>query len=167
MNKKLIISLSVVYMSLCNILFANYTISGTVQSEDGDPIKKGLITLVKESNGEEVDKTKVSRKGKFKLKKISSGKYIINFTGDKIKSKPVSVMDDDVEDFIIAIKTVEEPQEQLSQETEILNKPNMQTLNTPLKTENKNDLLPQLRPYDQVDRLDFEDQFFELSLIHI
>ena len=37
----------------------------------------------------------------------------------------------------------------------------MQTLNTPLKTENKNDLLPQLRPYDQVDRLDFEDQFFE------
>ena len=60
---------------------ANYTISGAVQSEDGDPIKKGLITLVKESNGEEVDKTKVSRKGKFKLKKISSGKYIINFTG--------------------------------------------------------------------------------------
>ena len=79
MNKKLIISLSVVYMSLCNIVFANYTISGAVQSEDGDPIKKGLITLVKESNGEEVDKTKVSRKGKFKLKKISSGKYIIKF----------------------------------------------------------------------------------------
>ncbi len=58
MNKKLTISLSVVYMSLCNILFANYTISGTVQSEDGNPTKKGLITLVKESNGEEVDKTK-------------------------------------------------------------------------------------------------------------
>ena len=71
-------------MSLCNIIFANYTISGAVQSEDGDPIKKGLITLVKESNGEEVDKTKVSRKGKFKLKKINSGKYIINFNGDKI-----------------------------------------------------------------------------------
>ena len=86
MNKKLIISLSMVYISLCNIVFANYTISGAVQSEDGDPIKKGLITLVKESNGEEVDKTKVSRKGKFKLKKINSGKYIINFTGDKIES---------------------------------------------------------------------------------
>ena len=71
MNKKLIISLSIVYMSLCNIVFANYTISGAVQSKDGDPIKKGLITLVKESNGEEVDKTKVSRKGKFKLKKLS------------------------------------------------------------------------------------------------
>ena len=101
MNKKLIVSLSVVYISLCNVLFANYTISGVVQSEDGDPIKKGLITLVKESNGEEVDKTKVSRKGKFKLKKISSGKYIINFTGDKNESKPISVMDDDIEDFII------------------------------------------------------------------
>ena len=69
MNKKIIISLLVVYMSLCNYLFANYTISGSVQSEDGGPIKKGLITLVKESNGEEVDKTKVSRKGKFKLKR--------------------------------------------------------------------------------------------------
>ena len=82
-------------MSLCNIVFANYTISGAVQSEDGDPIKKGLITIVKESNGEEVDKTKISRKGKFKLKKINSGKYIINFTGDKIESKSISVMDDD------------------------------------------------------------------------
>ena len=80
MNKKLLISLSIVYMSLCNIIFANYTISGVVQSENGDPIKKGLITLVKESNGEEVDKTKVSKKGKFKLKRISSGKYIIKFT---------------------------------------------------------------------------------------
>ena len=106
MNKKLIISLSIVYVSLYNILFANYTISGAVQSEDGDPIKKGLITLVKESNGEEVDKTKVNKKGKFKLKKINSGKYIINFTGDKIESKSISVMDDDVEDFIITIKSV-------------------------------------------------------------
>ena len=114
MNKKLIISLSAIYMSLCDGLFANYTISGAVQSENGDPIKKGLITLVKESNGEEVDKTKVSRKGKFKLKKISSGKYIIKFTGDKIESKPISVMDDDVEDFIITIKSVEESPEQLS-----------------------------------------------------
>ena len=92
MNKKLIISFSIVYVSLYNILFANYTISGAVQSEDGDPIKKGLITLVKESNGEEVDKTKVSRKGKFKLKRISSGKYIINFTGDKIESKTVQII---------------------------------------------------------------------------
>ena len=43
-------------MSLCNIVFANYIISGAVQSEDGDPIKKGLITLVKESNGEEPER---------------------------------------------------------------------------------------------------------------
>ena len=121
-----------VYILLCNILFANCTISGAVQSEDGDPIKKGLITLVKESNGEEVDKTKVSRKGKFKLKKINSGKYIINFTGDKIESKSISVMDDDVEDFIITIKSVEEPPEQLSQEAEILDEPNLQTLNLSL-----------------------------------
>ena len=132
MNKKLIISFSIVYVSLYNVLFANYTISGAVQSEDGNPIKKGLITLVKESNGEEVDKTKVSKKGKFKLKKISSGKYIIKFTGDKIESKPISVIDDDVEDFIITIKSVEESPEQLSQETEILNEPNVPTLNLSL-----------------------------------
>ena len=65
--------------------------------------------MVKESNGEEVDKTKVSKKGKFKLKRISSGKYIIKFTGDKIESKSISVMDDDVKGFIVTIKSVKSP----------------------------------------------------------
>ena len=52
-------------------------------------------------------------------------------------------MDDDVEDFIITIKSLEESPEQLSQETEILNEPNA-NIKYSLKTENKNDLLPQL-----------------------
>ena len=35
------------------------------------------------------------------------------------------------------------------------------TLDTPLKTKTAEDLLPQVRAFDQVDRLKFEDQFFE------
>ncbi len=37
----------------------------------------------------------------------------------------------------------------------------IENLNTPLKTENEEALLPQLRPFEQVDKLQFEDQFFE------
>ena len=71
-------------MSLCNIVFANYTISGAVQSEDGDPIKKGLITLVKESNGEEFDKTKVSGKENLNLRRLAAVNILLNLLGTKL-----------------------------------------------------------------------------------
>ena len=161
MNKNLIIFSLVAYIYFCNITFANYTVSGKVQNEDGTIVKKGRITLVRESDGEEIKKTKVSKRGKFKLKKINNGRYKINFSGDIDLSSQISVMDDDIQDFIIIIKDVEKIPEQLSQETEVLDEPNVETLNTPLKTERKSELLPQLRPHNQVDRLEFEEQFFE------
>ena len=82
----------------------SYTISGSVQSESGEAIKKGSVVLVNKTDGAEVKKTKISRKGKFKLKKIATGKYQINVDADGKGSLPVNVMDDDVKDLVVIIK---------------------------------------------------------------
>ena len=55
-----------------------YTISGTVQNEKGENLKKGSVVLVSKTDGSEIKKTKINRKGEFKLKKITPGKYQIN-----------------------------------------------------------------------------------------
>ena len=62
----------------------SYTISGSVQNESGEAIKKGSVVLVNKTDGAEIKKTKISRKGKFKLKKIATGKYQINVHTIKI-----------------------------------------------------------------------------------
>ena len=82
----------------------SYTISGSVQNESGETIKKGSIVLVNKADGAEVKKTKISRKGKFKLKKIATGKYQINVDADGKGSLPVNVMDGDVKDLLVIIK---------------------------------------------------------------
>ena len=48
-------------------------ISGSVKNEAGDIIKKGSIILVNKKDGSEIKKTKINRKGEFKLKKIQTG----------------------------------------------------------------------------------------------
>ena len=88
MNKKLIFIHLSFFICITNTLNAEYTISGIVQNQNGDIIKKGSIILVNETDGEEVKKTKLNRKGKFKLKKIDSGKYIINVDATSKQSKP-------------------------------------------------------------------------------
>ena len=139
----------------------SYTISGSVQNESGETIKKGSIVLVNKADGAEVKKTKISRKGKFKLKKIATGKYQINVDADGKGSLPVNVMDGDIKDLLVIIKNdnkIDTPKEDPPITT--VQSEETQTLDTPLKTKEE-DLLPQVRAFDQVDKLQFEDQFFE------
>ena len=140
----------------------SYTISGIVQNESGETLKKGSVILVNKTDGAEIKKTKISKKGKFKLKKIATGKYQINVDADGKGSLPVNVMDDDVKDLVVIIKKdnkVDQPEETAPITT--LDPEETQTLETPLKTKKEEDLLPQVRAFDQVDKLQFEDQFFE------
>ena len=139
-----------------------YTISGTVQNEKGKNLKKGSVVLVSKTDGSEIKKTKINRKGKFKLKKIATGKYQINVDADGKGSLPVNVMDDDVKDLVVIIindNKVDKPEE--TTPIAAVQPEESQTLDTPLKTKEEEDLLPQVRAFDQVDKLQFEDQFFE------
>ena len=80
-----------------------YTISGSVKNEAGEIIKKGSVVLVKKQDGSEIKKTKINRKGEFKLKKIQTGKYQINVTAEGKGSLNVNVMDGDVENLVITL----------------------------------------------------------------
>lgn len=141
-----------------------YTISGRVQTKAGETVKKGTVVLVSKADGSEVKKSKISKKGAFKLKKISPGKYQINAVANGEASVSVSVVDDNIKDLIVIIKSPDEKKDvNLDKTTTIPSEQenNIQTLDTPLKTKNTEDLLPQVRPFNQVDKLQFEEQFFE------
>ena len=43
----------------------SYTISGSVQNESGEAIKKGSVVLVNKTDGAEIKKTKISRNSLF------------------------------------------------------------------------------------------------------
>ena len=164
MNKKQIFILLFLCTCFLNTVQASYTVSGSVKDQDGNIVKKGTVTLIKEADGSEIKKTKLNRKGNFKLKKISSGKYTLNIDAGVKNSSPVSVMDDNVENLDLVINIVKEPQQKDNEDSKIssLNKPEqLQALNTPLQTQKESDLLPQVRQFEQVDKLQFEDQFFE------
>ena len=60
MNKKLIFIHLSFFICITNTLNAEYTLSGIVQNQNGDIIKKGSIILVNEADGEEVKKTKLN-----------------------------------------------------------------------------------------------------------
>ena len=92
MNKKQIITLLFFCSCFLNTVQANYTVSGSVKDQDGNIIKKGTVTLIKDADGSEVKKTKLNRKGDFKLKKISSGKYTLNIDTGVKNSSSVSVL---------------------------------------------------------------------------
>ena len=141
-----------------------YTISGSVKNEAGDIIKKGSVILVNKKDGSEIKKTKINRKGEFKLKKIQTGKYQINVDADGKGSLNVDVMDGDVKNLIVTlINNAPEKDDSIEMTTinETIQGEDTSTLNTPLKTKTAEDLLPQVRAFDQVDKLQFEDQFFE------
>ena len=106
MNKKQIITLLFFCSCFLNTVQANYTVSGSVKDQDGNIIKKGTVTLIKDADGSEVKKTKLNRKGDFKLKKISSGKYTLNIDAGVKNSSPVSVMDGNVENLDLIINIV-------------------------------------------------------------
>ena len=140
-----------------------YTISGSVKNEAGDIVKKGSVILVKKQDGSEIKKTKINRKGEFKLKKIQTGKYQINVDAEGKGSLDVNVMDGDVKDLIVILIN-NAPEKDDSVEITAVNEPIQEkdsTLDTPLKTKTVEDLLPQVRAFNQVDRMQFEDQFFE------
>lgn len=164
MNKKQIFNLLFFFTCFLNTVQANYTVSGSVKDQDGNIIKKGTVTLIKDADGSEVKKTKLNRKGDFKLKKISSGKYTLNIDAGVKNSSPISVMDDNIENLDLIINIVKEAEDEDNKDLKIssLNKPDqLQTLNTPLQTQKESNLLPQVRQFEQVDKLQFEDQFFE------
>ena len=164
MNKKQIFNLLFFFTCFLNTVQANYTVSGSVKDQDGNIIKKGTVTLIKDADGSEVKKTKLNRKGDFKLKKISSGKYTLNIDAGVKNSSPISVMDDNIENIDLIINIVKAAEQNDNEDSKIssLNKPDqLQTLNTPLQTQKESDLLPQVRQFEQVDKLQFEDQFFE------
>ena len=141
-----------------------YTISGSVKNEAGEIIKKGSVVLVKKQDGSEIKKTKINRKGEFKLKKIQTGKYQINVNAEGKGSLNVDVMDGDVENLVITlINDAREKDDSIEMKTDnnAFQKEGGSTLDTPLRTKTAEDLLPQVRAFDQVDRLQFQDQFFE------
>ena len=164
MNKKRIFIKLFLCACFFNTLQANYIVSGSVKDQNGNIIKKGSVILINISSGLEVKKTKLNRKGEFKLKKVSSGKYTINIDAGGKESSPVSVMDDDVENLNLIVNTVDEQNVGKSAALKISSQVELnqlQTLNTPLQTKEEIDLLPQVRQFEQVDKLQFENQFFE------
>ena len=141
-----------------------YTISGSVKNEAGDIIKKGSVVLLKKQDGSVIKKTKINRKGEFKLKKIQAGKYQINVEAIGKGSLNVDVMDGDVENLVVTlINNAREKDDSIDMKAanNAIQKEGGSTLDTPLKTKTAEDLLPQVRAFDQVDRLQFQDQFFE------
>jgi len=162
-------NLFIVLIFFSSISFSkdSFTVSGIVQNSDGSSVKTGSIILLNKSDGTEVKKSKINKKGKFKLKKIQPGKYQIDAITDLKQSVNINVVDEDIKDLIITInpaKQMTESRESSNQQTnddiQIISKP-VQTLNTPLKTKNNTDLLPQVKPFEKIERLQFEDQFFE------
>ena len=164
MNKKHITTLLLIIVLGFSYAKGKYTVSGIIQNEKGETIKKGSVVLINKKDGTEIKKTKVNRKGTFKFKKISNGKYQVKLDESDQGILSVDVMDDDVKDLVVIIKNLMENknEEQVNTEATTSDKQKeIETLNTPLKTETEGDLLPQLRPFEQVDKLQFEDQFFE------
>jgi len=164
MNKKHITTLLLVIILGFSYAKDKYTVSGIIQNEKGETIKKGSVVLINKKDGTEIKKSKVNRKGAFKFKKIANGKYQVKLDESDKGMLSVDVMDDDVKDLVIIINNLMENknEEQVNTEATSSDKQKeIENLNTPLKTENEEDLLPQLRPFEQVDKLQFEDQFFE------
>lgn len=56
MNKKQIFTLLFFFTCFLNTVHANYTVSGSVKDQDGNIIKKGTVTLIKDADGSEIKK---------------------------------------------------------------------------------------------------------------
>ena len=125
MNKKHITTFLFIIVLGFSYAKDKYTVSGIVQNEKGEAIKKDSVVLINKTDGSEVKKGKISRKGVFKLKKVANGKYQINVDADGKGTLPVNVVDDDVKDLVVIVKGLMENknQEQVSTELVTSDKP--------------------------------------------
>ena len=154
----------------------NYKLSGIVQTANGKGVKKARIALLN-NDGQEIKDEKTSRKGEFKFKKVEPGTYTLKaeHKNEGSGDQTVTVTDKDMEDIIITISTakntgtvaiktgdVETKKHAVTDTTAGTNdQKSIDGLDTPLKTMSTEELLPQVRPFDRIDKLAFEDTFFE------
>ena len=158
------------------------TLSGIISSASGVPLKKISLTLY-DSDESDINTKKTNKKGYFSFKNIKYGEYTIKINDDEngFNSVNITVPDGQNNDLQIKLNKIEIPdtitEEILKDTTKVFNSTSLltnadsdinplapisaDTLNTPLNTDKVSNLLPQIRPPDNSDRLYFEDQFFE------
>lgn len=131
-----------------------FTVTGTVQSKDGDGVKKVKL-VIQTLDGEEVADGKSKGGGEFKFKKVPVGEYKLFGTHKKLGSGETtfSVLDQDVEvSFTIGlnVESEKETSETLTEETE-----------TELVPKPKPKKLPTQQQGQPKETLEFGDHFFE------
>ena len=100
------ILLAVSYLLIFGFVQAkDYDVSGQVFDSNGD--KAGKVTVLLLDNSElEVQSTKAKGNGKFKFKKVLSGKYFIRVDGGELgkANVPVTVSEDDIKDLQVSLQ---------------------------------------------------------------
>jgi len=100
------ILLAVSYLLIFGFVQAkDYGVSGQVFDSNGD--KAGKVTVLLLDNSElEVQSTKAKGNGKFKFKKVLSGKYFIRVDGGELgkANVPVTVSEDDIKDLQVSLQ---------------------------------------------------------------
>ena len=86
------------------------TLSGIIVDSGGQKVKKATVTLL--SGGEAVKEDKSSRKGKFKLKKLDLGDYVLRASHEEFGSAEMIITlseNKDIGEFSLALKVESEP----------------------------------------------------------
>lgn len=86
------------------------TLSGIIVDSGGQKVKKATVTLL--SGGEAVKEDKSSRKGKFKLKKLDLGDYVLRASHEEFGSAEMIITlseNKDIGEFPLALKVESEP----------------------------------------------------------
>ena len=86
------------------------TLSGIIVDSGGQKVKKATVTLL--SDGEAVKEDKSSRKGKFKLKKLDLGDYVLRASHEEFGSAEMIITlseNKDIGEFPLALKVESEP----------------------------------------------------------
>ena len=86
------------------------TLSGIIVDSGGQKVKKATVTLL--SGGEVVKEDKSSRRGKFKLKKLDLGDYVLRASHEEFGSAEMIITlseNKDIGEFSLALKVESEP----------------------------------------------------------
>jgi len=86
------------------------TLSGIIVDSGGQKVKKATVTLL--SGGEAVKEDKSSRKGKFKLKKLDLGDYVLRASHEEFGSAEMIITlseNKDIGEFPLALKVKSKP----------------------------------------------------------
>ena len=86
------------------------TLSGIIVDSGGQKVKKATVTLL--SGGEVVKEDKSSRRGKFKLKKLDLGDYVLRASHEEFGSAEMIITlseNKDIGEFPLALKVESEP----------------------------------------------------------